>query len=718
MLLIISYQSIGVAQEEEPDPLDAIEISILTCGPGDDIYSLFGHTALRVNDKARNRDGVYNWGTFNYGDPDLKGRIKFIKDFLKGKLPYALSAGPFERFIQDYDHYERSVDEQVLQLSSEEKKAIFDKLLINMQPQNRTYSYDFYFDNCVTRPRDIIEEATDGFSYPTLNDESTTFRGLLHENLQNHPWTQFGMDIVLGTQSEAKATAKEQMFLPDYYKRYIDQSTISSGKIVSSSRNILDFENTASSSWWTPLRLSVILLIVEMIGFFLFYISGDRGFLYWFDGLWFLLLSVCALTFLFLWTSTAHTVCYNNWNLLWAGPWVLLYFFKNKNVSKIGFYITLIASAMALIGWSAIPQQYNLAIIPIALISVIKCLRLLGVTKWMNKIISPISTAIFIFCLSVQLNGQKIDGITMVAPPQQFKTNPMEDIQAVHADWIALVPFGFSRKGQPEVSFGSKSQWWGERLEGIETSVKLAKEKGLKVMLKPQVWIPQGWVGDVDLKNEEEWKVWEDSYRNYIMSFMDIAIKYKVDLICIGTEYRIAVKKREAFWRTLIKDLRKIYDGKLTYSSNWDAYEKVPFWDDLDFIGISAYFPLSDIETPPTLMLTYRWNKHIKKLKKFSGKHNRKILFTEYGYLSVDGAAGKTWKLEKQVRSLAINEQAQANGYEALFKSFWKEDFWAGGFLWKWFPEGNGHEGYPERDYTPQNKKAQEVLSEWYSKSE
>lgn len=714
----MSYQLVGLAQEEEPDPLDAIEISILTCGPGDDIYSLFGHTALRVNDKVRNRDVVYNWGSFNYGEPTIEGRIKFIKDFLKGKLPYALSAYRFEIFEEEYSGYERSVDEQVLQLSSQEKKAIFDKLLINMQPQNRTYAYDFYYDNCVTRPRDIIEEATKGFTYPTLNDESTTFRELLHENLKDHPWTEFGMDIVLGTQSEAKATAKEQMFLPDYYKRYIDESTISSGPIVSNRRNILDFKNKASSSWWTPLRLFIILLVIEMIGFFLFYISGDRGFLYWFDGLWFIALSICSLTFLFLWSSTAHTVCYNNWNLIWAGPWVFLYFFKNKNVSKIGFYLTLMASAMALLGWSLIPQQYNLAIIPIALISVIKCLRLLGVTKRMNKIISPISTAIFIFCLSVQLNGQKIDGITMVAPPQEFKTNPMDDIQAVNADWIALVPFGFSSKGQPEVNFGSQSQWWGERLEGIETSVKLAKEKGLKVMLKPQVWIPGGWVGDIDLKNEEEWKAWENSYRNYIMSFMDIAIKYKVDLICVGTEYRIAVKKREAFWRTLIKDIRKVYDGKLTYSSNWDAYEKVPFWDALDFIGISAYFPLTDIQTPPTLMLTYRWSKHIKKLKSFSGKNNRKILFTEYGYLSVDGAAGKTWKLEKQVRSLAINEQAQANGYEALFKSFWKEDFWAGGFLWKWFPEGNGHEGYPERDYTPQNKKAQEVLSEWYGKSE
>ncbi len=716
--LVISYAILGHAQGEAVDPLDNIEISILTCGPGDDIYSLFGHTALRVNDKNRNRDAVYNWGTFDYGEPTIEGRLKFTKNFLKGKLPYALSAYPFERFKKEYDYYQRSVDEQVLQLSSSEKKAIFDKLLINMQPQNRTYAYDFYFDNCVTRPRDIIEEATEGFSYPTLNDETTTFRGLLHENLKNHPWTQFGMDIVLGTQSEAKATAKHQMFLPDYYKRYIDESTTSSGPIVSQRNNILDFKNTSSSSWWTPLRLFIILLVVELIGFFLFYISGDRGFLYWFDGLWFIGLSICTLTFLFLWTSTAHTVCYNNWNLLWASPWVLLYFFKNKMVSDIGLYLTLLTSVIVLAGWSFIPQQYNLAIIPIVLVSTIKCIRLLRVSKWMDQIIRPVGVAVVFLCLSVQLSGQKIDGITMVAPPQEFKTDPMEDIQDVHADWVALVPFGFSRSGQARVSYGSKSQWWGERKEGIEASVKLAKGKDLKVMLKPQVWIPGAWVGEVDFDTEEDWKIWEDSYRSYIMSFIDIAIEYNVDLFCVGTEYRVAVKKREAFWRSLIKDIKKVYSGKLTYSSNWDSYDKVPIWDALDFVGISAYFPLTEVETPPTMMLTYRWNKHIKKLRKFSSKNDRKILFTEYGYLSVDGAAGKTWELEKEVRSLAINEQAQANGYEALFRSFWKEDFWAGGFLWKWFPDGHGHEGYPERDYTPQNKKAQKVLSEWYGKSE
>jgi len=200
------------------------------------------------------------------------------------------------------------------------------------------------------------------------------------------------------------------------------------------------------------------------------------------------------------------------------------------------------------------------------------------------------------------------------------------------------------------------------------------------------------------------------------MSFVDVAIEQDIEMICVGTEYRIAVQKREAFWRQLIKDIRARYKGLLTYSANWDSYGKVPFWDALDYVGISGYFPLSDMNTPPVMLLTYRWKKPIKKLRKFSNKVGKQILFTEYGYLSVDGAAGKTWELEHNVKSRVINEQAQANGYEAFFKALASEDFWAGGFLWKWFPEGKGHEGYPERDYTPQGKKAEKIITDWHAR--
>jgi hypothetical protein len=235
-------------------------------------------------------------------------------------------------------------------------------------------------------------------------------------------------------------------------------------------------------------------------------------------------------------------------------------------------------------------------------------------------------------------------------------------------------------------------------------------------MLKPQVYIHNSWVGEVDFKTEAEWKIWEDTYRNYILTFAKIAAEEKIDLFCIGTEYKIAAQKREMFWRNLIDEVRSIYHGQITYSSNWDGYKKVPFWDALDFIGLSAYFPLTKIKTPSVTLLKKEWKPILNKLKKFSNKHKKNILFTEYGYLSVDYCADKNWLLEKQLDDLEINQEAQANAYHALLETFGTQNFWNGGFLWKWYHNKEGRKEYRAKDYTPQGKTAEDVIKFWYGK--
>jgi hypothetical protein len=309
-----------------------------------------------------------------------------------------------------------------------------------------------------------------------------------------------------------------------------------------------------------------------------------------------------------------------------------------------------------------------------------------------------------------------VRGITMVAPPGQFSDDPIDPIKDVNADWIAVVPYGYSRKGSPEVRYNSSWQWWGERPDGIRESIRVAHLKGMKVMVKPQVYVPGGWIGDMDFDTEEEWRTWEATYQAYIMAFVKIAVEEGADMICIGTEYKIAARKREAFWRQLISEVRSSFNGQVIYSSNWDGYEKVPFWDALDYVGISAYFPLTSTKTPTVNYLKKEWRPITKKLKRFSDKMKKEILFTEFGYLSVDGCAYKAWELEKKIKDLPINEEAQANAYHALLSTFWNEDYWAGGFLWKWFPNMEGHEGYPDKDYTPQGKVAEQVIREWYGK--
>lgn len=308
---------------------------------------------------------------------------------------------------------------------------------------------------------------------------------------------------------------------------------------------------------------------------------------------------------------------------------------------------------------------------------------------------------------------QKIDGLTLVAPPRPFISDPIEEIEEVHAGWIALVPFGFTRSGDTQVQYGS-GQWWGETPEGIRASIRMAHESGTRVMLKPQVYMHRDWVGDTDFDTEKEWQAWEDSYRQYIMTFARIAAEENIAMFCIGTEYKIAAQKRESYWRSLIEEVRSFYSGKITYSSNWDGYDKIPFWDAVDYIGLSAYFPLTDDTTPSISTMLSQWKPIKQKLKKLASRYSKPILFTEYGYMSVDKCAWRAWEIEKERKDLPINEQAQANALEALYQAYWDESWWGGGFMWKWFPNGMGHEGYVDKDYTPQGKLAIKTIAKWY----
>jgi len=317
------------------------------------------------------------------------------------------------------------------------------------------------------------------------------------------------------------------------------------------------------------------------------------------------------------------------------------------------------------------------------------------------------------------LNSQgKIKGITMVAPPRAFESDPTLPIKELGANYIKLVPYGFTPLGKTIVKFNMDRQWWGEKDIGVKESIRLAHANNIKVMLKPQIYIPGSWVGDLSFDTDQEWEEWENNYRDFIFSYLDIAIEYEVELFCVGTEYKKSVKERPQFWTNLVSEIRDSYCGELTYSANWDNFENISFWNQLDYIGISSYFPLSEEITPDVNKLVKAWKPIVSDLKAYSNEFDRQIIFTEYGYLSVDGCAGKTWELEKKVHSIPINEKAQSNSIEALFTTLWSEDFWAGGFLWKWFPEGMGHEGYPERDYTPQNKLSSSMIKNWFENND
>ncbi len=316
--------------------------------------------------------------------------------------------------------------------------------------------------------------------------------------------------------------------------------------------------------------------------------------------------------------------------------------------------------------------------------------------------------------LSTAPGSPRMDGLSFVAPPRPFTDNPMMELAALGTDWIAVIPYAFSRPGETVVHY-SQNYWWGEGQEGAKRTIELANASGIQVMLKPQVWFPDSWPGDLYFEKEEDWENWERTYREYLMPYVELAEQMEVPLFCVGTEFKKSVQPRESFWRALIRDIRKKYSGKLVYAANWDEFPLVPFWDDLDYIGIDAYFPLCEDETPTVERLKAAWEPHIAVIEETVETYRKPVIFTEYGYLSVNKAAYQTWVLEKKRNELTNNEQAQANCYEALFQVFSRKPYWAGGFAWKWYPYESRRGRSRANDYTPQGKMAEEVLKKWFN---
>lgn len=325
-------------------------------------------------------------------------------------------------------------------------------------------------------------------------------------------------------------------------------------------------------------------------------------------------------------------------------------------------------------------------------------------------------------CADVPPNGIasdfEVQGLNLVAPRNPFPSNPMPAVLESGANWVAVIPYAFTRKGTAKVHYGgnAKWQWWGEQMEGCQETVRLAKAAGLKVMLKPQVYVPGSWTGDLDYEHEADWENWERDYEAYILPMATMAEEKGVELLCFATEIKIGAVKREAFWRALITKIRERYSGKLVYAANWDNYERIPFWDALDYVGINAYFPLLADDTPKVKDLKKAWQATAKRMQTFQRSIKRPILFTEFGYLAVDGCAYNTWELERKMRTMPLNEQAQANALEALFQVFSAQDWWHGGFLWKWYPNLEGESARKKMDYTPQGKKGEQTLQRWYNK--
>jgi hypothetical protein len=310
---------------------------------------------------------------------------------------------------------------------------------------------------------------------------------------------------------------------------------------------------------------------------------------------------------------------------------------------------------------------------------------------------------------------KKINGISFVASNREINLKATESVLTVNANWVTLMPFAFMKDiSDTTIVYNNKRQWWGERKEGIEITANLFHNQKIQVMLKPQIWIPNGgFTGHIKMNSEKNWLVFENNYEKFILEYAQLGQSSRCEILCIGTELNSFVITRPQFWKKLIVKIRKVYKGQITYAENWDTYKNVPFLLQIDYIGIDAYFPLSIEKTPNIKEITLAWKPIKKEIETLSKKYNKKILFTEFGYQSKDYTAKEPWNHGYNTN---VNLIAQQNALMGIFNSFWTQDWFAGGFLWKWYDNHHDVGGHNDPDYTVQNKPSEKIIKKFYSK--
>ena len=351
-----------------------IRVSLLTCTPGNELYSIFGHSALRVTDSSSVSDIVFNYGTFNFDDPGF-----YIK-FIRGKLLYYVSTADFDSFKFEYQSTNRGMTEQVLNLNAAQKIELLHFVYNNAKEQNRYYQYDFFLDNCTTRLRDIIVKYKT--NYPPLKPvmpANTRFRQAIHEYLDKGGkyWSKLGIDLLLGAPTDAVMTTAQSEFLPDNLMKALDSSNQNHQLVVSTSTLYSFTPDTNKQSFFTPMVVFSILLILIVV------ISFSRNkkaiiFLNGFDGLLFFLTGALGILFVFMWTDTDHSMVKNNFNLIWAWPTnMLIAFFINSKKSWVKKYLSLLITGLiiVLLCWFFLPQQMNNALLPIVVLLLYRSFR-------------------------------------------------------------------------------------------------------------------------------------------------------------------------------------------------------------------------------------------------------------------------------------------------------------------------------------------------------
>ncbi len=345
---------------------------------------------------------------------------------------------------------------------------------------------------------------------------------------------------------------------------------------------------------------------------------------------------------------------------------------------------------------------------------------------WVYTLYLPSNASFTPLSSSLMQGEEKQRGMSWTAEPEPITVKNLESLVDLHVNWMVQTPFGWQTDyNTPDVKLSTQNAYWGETDEGLKVTTQLALAKGIKTLLKPHIWITHltdgKWLTDIDMKSEAEWQQWFRNYRRFILHYAEFAQQNNIEILCIGTELQNPAIEREADWRQLITDIRQIYSGKLTYAANWDKeFEQIKFWDELDFMGIQAYFPLSQQASPTVETLTSGWQSALKTIQKVQSQYQKPVLFTEIGYRSSPDAAIEPWKWPETsegnptILATEAGLLTQANCYEAFFQAVWPQEWFAGAYWWKWMPSIATNDAKVGAGFTPQNKPAAAILKKWY----
>ncbi len=342
---------------------NSLRISVLTCGTGDELYASFGHTGVRVQDTVKGIDEVYNYGTFNFSDPD------FYSKFISGKLLYYLDKSSFEDFMSTYHYEKRSVDEQELLLRQPEKIKIVDYLENNLLPENKDYLYDFLYDNCATRVRDVFPQTLGAaFHYGSiLEGRKISYRIVINQYLFQKHWERLGINLLLGSPVDKDMSDSSVMFLPDFLYKGLERATFHGNNITLPNRALIEKTHVpAKPGLNTPFWVLTGILALLMLSYFAPSLARLKIVL---NGVLLFLTGALGCFMLFMWLGTNHKACSENWNVLWALPFnIVTAFLAHRKMpilrlyALIGISLLIVALLLNIIGMQQLPL---LEIIPL-----------------------------------------------------------------------------------------------------------------------------------------------------------------------------------------------------------------------------------------------------------------------------------------------------------------------------------------------------------------